>query len=127
MSQDRLLELEQADKEGRCIVLPCRLGDTVFTIEEDYFGCKNCKHQSEAKFDKQYKRTMCDFPDGRHCPYYIKEHSVEGFRVEGNKDGKAVLSAPGEWGCEGLEHYFGIDDTWYLTRSEAESAMEVKS
>lgn len=29
---DRLRELVQADKEGRCVVLPCRIGDPVYII-----------------------------------------------------------------------------------------------
>lgn len=27
---DRLRELAEADKEGRCVVLPCKVGDNVF-------------------------------------------------------------------------------------------------
>ena len=30
---DRLRELAQADKEGRCAVLPCKVGDTVWRIQ----------------------------------------------------------------------------------------------
>ncbi len=30
---DRLRELAQADKEGRCEVLPCKVGDTVWRIQ----------------------------------------------------------------------------------------------
>ena len=29
---DRLKELVQADKEGRCVVLPCKVGDTLYYI-----------------------------------------------------------------------------------------------
>ena len=29
---DRLKELVQADKEGRCVVLPCKVGSTVYFI-----------------------------------------------------------------------------------------------
>ena len=29
---NRLRELAQADKEGRCVVLPCKVGDTIFSI-----------------------------------------------------------------------------------------------
>lgn len=29
---DRLRELAQADREGRCVVLPCGIGDTVYFI-----------------------------------------------------------------------------------------------
>ena len=30
---NRLRELAEADKDGRCVVLPCRVGDTVYMIE----------------------------------------------------------------------------------------------
>ena len=30
---DRLRELAEADKDGRCVVLPCKVGDTVYMIE----------------------------------------------------------------------------------------------
>lgn len=33
---DRLRELVQADREGRCVVLPCKLHDKVFFIENGY-------------------------------------------------------------------------------------------
>ena len=29
---DRLRELAQADREGRCVVLPCKVGDTVYRV-----------------------------------------------------------------------------------------------
>lgn len=29
---DRLKELVEADKDGRCVVLPCKIGDTVYDI-----------------------------------------------------------------------------------------------
>ena len=32
---DRLAELAQADREGRCVVLPCKKGDTVWRIVHD--------------------------------------------------------------------------------------------
>ena len=33
---DRLRELAEADREGRCVVLPCKLGDTVYFITGTY-------------------------------------------------------------------------------------------
>lgn len=30
---DRLEELVEADREGRCVVLPCKIGDTVYDIQ----------------------------------------------------------------------------------------------
>ena len=35
VSSDRLRELAEADREGRCIVLPCKKGDTVWRIVHD--------------------------------------------------------------------------------------------
>ena len=32
---DRLHELAQADREGRCVVLPCKIGDTVYSIRHE--------------------------------------------------------------------------------------------
>ena len=32
---DRLRELAQADQEGRCVVLPCKIGDTVYSIRHE--------------------------------------------------------------------------------------------
>lgn len=31
---DRIKELAEADKEGRCLVLPCKAGDTVYKQED---------------------------------------------------------------------------------------------
>lgn len=35
---DRLKELVQADREGRCVVVPCKVGETVYTIEQEFNG-----------------------------------------------------------------------------------------
>ena len=32
---DRLREIAEADKDGRCVVLPCKVGDTVWRIVRD--------------------------------------------------------------------------------------------
>ena len=36
---ERLRELIKAEREGRCVVLPCREGDTVYRIVEDLLEC----------------------------------------------------------------------------------------
>ena len=33
VERSRLRELAEADKDGRCVVLPCKVGDTVYMIE----------------------------------------------------------------------------------------------
>ena len=41
---DRLKELVQADKEGRCVLLPCKVGDKLYKISEN--GVKEVVVQS---------------------------------------------------------------------------------
>ena len=45
-STRRLRELMEADRDGRCIVLPCKIGDTLYRIQR--FKCgKNCRKEAE--------------------------------------------------------------------------------
>lgn len=123
MMPDRIKELAQADKDGRLMVLPCKNG-TVYTIEEDYFNCGECKHGNMARYQVQIDRVSCDMDNGFHCPFYIKGHKVSGFEITFDETGDIVLSLPGEFGYEGLEQFAGIDGKVYYTREEAEAALE---
>ena len=41
---DRLREIVEADRDGRCIVLPCKVGDTVYMItkqSDDFLGYRD--------------------------------------------------------------------------------------
>lgn len=38
-SYDRLRELAEADKEGRVVVLPCKVGDTLYQLSSAYTEC----------------------------------------------------------------------------------------
>lgn len=73
---DRLRELAEADKEGRVVVLPCKVGDTVWRI----------------------KRTFETYPD-KSEPYIEPD---------------AFL----------LQDVFNIGKTVFLTREEAEKALQ---
>ena len=74
---DSLRELAEADKDGRILILPCKLGDTV----------------------RRIKRTFETYPD-KSEPYIEPD---------------AFL----------LQDVFNIGKTVFLTREEAEKAMEV--
>ena len=43
---DHLRELAQADREGRCVVLPCKVGDTLYRIQRFRRG-KNWRKEAE--------------------------------------------------------------------------------
>lgn len=47
-SYDRLRELAKADKEGRAVVLPCKVGDRIYRIQE-YFNDATLKHEERIK------------------------------------------------------------------------------
>lgn len=53
---DRLRELAQADGDGRCVVLPCKVGDTVYVVGT----CKEIK----SFFDDEYL-----WPEESNCPF----------------------------------------------------------
>nr|DAL08346.1 MAG TPA_asm: hypothetical protein [Bacteriophage sp.] len=75
-SYDHLRELAEADKDGRVVVLPCKVGDTVWRI----------------------KRTFEEYPD-KSKPYIEPD---------------AFL----------LQDVFNIGKTVFLTREEAEKALQ---
>lgn len=120
---DHIRELAQAEKDGRLVVLPCK-DDIVYTIEEDYFNCGECRHGDSAHYQAKINRISCDMNNGVHCPFYVKEHKADGFYVKFDSSGSVVLSNPGEFGYEGLEQFCGIDGNVYYTREEAEAALK---
>lgn len=89
---DRLKEMVESDREGRCVVLPCKLHDKVFFVEN---GCVK-----ETEVDSFHNWTS-----GR---WKISTHTDRMFD---------------HW--KGYEIDFsGINKTVFLTREEAEAALE---
>ena len=87
-SYTRLRELAEADKDGRVVVLPCKVGDTV------YFRTYDCNGKVDLG---------------------IQPHKVTA--IVGN------AIARGEYTDVGLlPGQYGV--SWFLTREEAESALE---
>lgn len=123
---DRLEAMCDAERNGRLVVLPCKVGDTVYTIEEIYYPCSECD-LDESKRDMCYrKKTGYPVETIHECPevIYIKEHVARGFDIDGTLETGAILSLPGKWGYEGLEHFCGRDGKCYYTREEAEAALK---
>ena len=90
-SYDRLRELAEADKDGRLVVLPCKVGQRVFALLD------TDKHISE-----------CD----------VKQIGM------GNKIGFIGLEPIGARGREYGVALNGFGKTVFLTREEAEKALE---
>ena len=90
---DRLRELAEADKDGRVVVLPCKVGQRVFALMD------MDKHISECE---------------------VKRISM------GNKIGFIGLEPIGARGREYGVVLNGFGKTVFLTREEAEKALEAR-
>jgi hypothetical protein len=88
---DRMKELAEADKDGRVVVLPCKVGQRVFTLLD------TDKHISECE---------------------VKQIGM------GNKIGFLGLEPIGARGREYGVALNGFGKTVFLTRDEAEKALE---
>jgi hypothetical protein len=105
VSVDRIGEICEAERDGRLVVLPCKVGDTVFTIELD---CKDNPDHSQ----------MC-FCWNKSC----KECDKSYLRVWENRNKTAdIRSIVAEMGLCGESGGFG--KTVFLTREEAEAALK---
>lgn len=88
---DRLKELADADKEGRCLVLPCKVGDTVYYIYKDcpkdykpqyctdHLGsCENCTHRVATILKTTFTLPMIDNVKNIYLTKQEAEKALEG-------------------------------------------------
>lgn len=69
---EHLKELVEADREGKCVVLPCRVGDKVYCIQS-YFN--DAKMRSEKKVKCRVVDFMQSLPDLLECEGMIYKFS----------------------------------------------------
>lgn len=99
---DRLRELAEADKDGRCIVLPCKVGDTVWIVGavRKLYSAKVrtffCGHPSTVCGSDPYghihmiRTTECDIPmqEFGKTVFLSREEAEKALQeMEGKKDG----------------------------------------
>ena len=102
---ERLAQYEDAEEQGLLVVLPCKVGDTVFTIELD---CKDNPDNSQVCFCWNKSCKECD-------KSYL--------RVWENRNKTAdIRSIVAEMGLCGESGGFG--KTVFLTREAAEAALK---
>ena len=93
---DRLRDLAEADKDGRVVLLPCKVGDTVYTNNR-VFGADNAIHDEI-------------------CARRIKGYG-------GNALNKVWLTVSGDY-CDLSIFPSEFGKTVFLTREEAERALQ---
>ena len=102
-SYDRLRELAEADKDGRVVVLPCKVGDTVWivgTVRKLYSAKVRtffCGHTSAVRGDDDgghihmIRTTECDIPmqEFGKTVFLSREEAEKALQeMEDKKDGK---------------------------------------
>ena len=110
----RIEELTKADKDGRLVVLPCKVGDTVYWLDYNREACHDCREYSsfygmDSLCDKHYELypEINGVDEDEHCP----KHFIE--IVE--------FTATLTWI---FNHRADFGKTVFLTREEAEAALE---
>lgn len=112
---DEIIELVHAKDEGRIVVQPCKVGDTVYVISES--------RVKEAEIDGILRRRNdtkifvafeCDEEDCESCPFNAWQRSYCGEWDCDNAYGSAELA----------EEEFG--KTVFLSRELAQEALEAK-
>lgn len=132
---DRLRELAQADKEGRVVVLPCEIGDTVYHIT-------TCEHFPQILDGTMYgPNGEPGTATGRYCPCELSEtcpFDVEDFDCEKNKKKLAVFpdTVAGLYIADykvrinldysGTVNVLDFGNTGFLNREDAEVALAEK-
>ena len=119
ISFDRLSEIRRAEIEGRLLVLPCKVGDTVFVIahcadvmmncDDDYetgTGARECPFENDCDFEE------CDDDNRR-----IFETTCTGFFIDGTRRDLFVDHINAEF------YITDIGKTVFLTLAEAEAAL----
>ena len=110
---DKLAEYETAEDEGRLVVLPCKVGDTVYVIAPNHKICES-KHDCDEYDYENYLVSWCE----KYCPYGYKGIGVIKdivSHIEIRNDGICYCTT----NCGYL-----YDDKVFLTRGEAEKALK---
>lgn len=94
---EKLAEYETAEEEGRLVVLPCKVGDVVYAIEDKYY---------EYLYHKGIQK-------GHVCRFEYDKEWFAWIHIDGcNKDLQIAYKTS------------NFNQTVFLTREEAEKALE---
>lgn len=103
---DKLAACEDLEEQGRLIVLPCKVGDTVYT----FYNGKNCKWPTNMKRRKIYETLVSGIR--------LHDWDADDWRL------LLLFDTREASGC--YEFSFSeVGKTVFLTSAEAEKAMEV--
>ena len=110
---DRFRQLVKADRDGRLVVLPCKVGDTVWAASGKIIKCEIDEMYLCDGGGIEYLVTFdCDGADCKRCPFNRWEQDCSGERY-----------CECEYGCSSFKDS-DIGKTIFLTSEEAKAALE---
>ena len=83
---DRLREMVQAKREGRCVVLPCKIGDPVWRLYDDCDlpgdcytkqKCKGCEYRNLFIEEQAFCLSMLGQNGKLNPPYYTTNEEAQ--------------------------------------------------
>ena len=110
---DRLREFAEADKDGRVVVLPCKVGDTVWAASGKIIKCEiDEMYLCDSGGIEFLVSFNCDGADCKRCPFNNWTQDCSGERYCDCEYGNGSFKDS------------DIGKTIFLTREEAEKALE---
>ena len=110
---NKLAEYENAEEEGRLVVLPCKVGDVVYVIAPNHRLCET-KHDCDEYDYENHLPSWCE----KYCPYGYK-----GIGVIKDTVSHIEIRNNGICYCTTNCGYL-YEDKVFLTREEAEKALK---
>lgn len=95
---DRLRELVESDRDGRCVVLPCKIGSPVWRVYDDceFPGdcgtkqkCKGCEYRNIFAEEQAFCMSMLSQNGKLGHPYYTSLEAAEA-ALKGEQNGDRV-------------------------------------
>ena len=115
---DHLLELKKAEQDGRLVVLPCKVGDTVYEIRNNTDACNGCQHYNGIYGSGESWCAQIDDVDLRYYPNIAERPLCEKQFMEVVEHKPEI-----DWI---FTHRNDFGKTVFLTREEAEAALALK-
>ena len=82
----RIRELVEADRDGQCVVLPCKFGDPVYRIYDDCTlpgdcytkqKCRGCEYRNIFIEEQEFCLSMLSQNGKMRHPYYTSKEAAE--------------------------------------------------
>lgn len=115
---DKLAEYENLEEAGKLVILPCKIGDTVYQPSYKFTACSACNITPRYKHDMDCED--CCYECDSECFPYIYEGRVCKLEVLSTGEVKVYTQFKDKWDASG----YHIGRELFLTKEEAEEKLK---